>query len=429
MTEPHELTATEASAKIDAGTLTAETLVESCIERIEAREHSVRAWKYIDVQAARTQAKALDRGPRQGVLHGIPFGVKDIIDTATMPTGHGSPIYEGHRPTIDAPCVALSLQSGGVMMGKTVSTEFASRHPGATRNPHNPDYSPGGSSSGSGAAVADKMVPMAFGTQTGGSVIRPAAFCGCVGYKPTYGLFSAAGVKENTRSFDTLGLYGRSIEDVALFRSGVLAIDHEPLRDASISELRVAFCRTMFWDRASTATQNVLETTAETLGKAGAKISELTLDGPFEGYEALGRTVTGFEFPRALTFERTHHYELLSDDLREKRFAHGLTVTFDEYQDALSQLASCRRWLADAFKGFDVILTPSAPDEAPKGLEYTGDPCFNIFATWTYTPGVTLPTNTGPNGLPIGVQLMGPHRQDIRLLEIAKAAFVTIAEG
>ena len=429
MTEPHELTATEASAKIDAGTLTAEALVESCIERIEAREHSVRAWKYIDVQAARTQAKALDRGPRQGVLHGIPFGVKDIIDTATMPTGHGSPIYEGHRPTIDAPCVALSLQSGGVMMGKTVSTEFASRHPGATRNPHNPDYSPGGSSSGSGAAVADKMVPMAFGTQTGGSVIRPAAFCGCVGYKPTYGLFSAAGVKENTRSFDTLGLYGRSIEDVALFRSGVLAIDHEPLRDASISELRVAFCRTMFWDRASTATQNVLETTAETLGKAGAKISELTLDGPFEGYEALGRTVTGFEFPRALTFERTHHYELLSDDLREKRFAHGLTVTFDEYQDALSQLASCRRWLADAFKGFDVILTPSAPDEAPKGLEYTGDPCFNIFATWTYTPGVTLPTNTGPNGLPIGVQLMGPHRQDIRLLEIAKAAFVTIAEG
>jgi len=429
MTEPHELTATEASAKIDAGTLTAEALVESCIERIEAREHSVRAWKYIDVQAARTQAKALDRGPRQGILHGIPFGVKDIIDTATMPTGHGSPIYEGHRPTIDAPCVALSLQSGGVMMGKTVSTEFASRHPGATRNPHNPDYSPGGSSSGSGAAVADKMVPMAFGTQTGGSVIRPAAFCGCVGYKPTYGLFSAAGVKENTRSFDTLGLYGRSIEDVALFRSGVLAIDHEPLRDASISDLRVAFCRTMFWDRASTATQNVLETTAETLGKAGATISELTLEGPFEGYEELGRTVTGFEFPRALTFERTHHYELLSDDLKEKRFAQGLKVTFDEYEGALSQLASCRRWLADAFNEFDVILTPSAPDEAPKGLEYTGDPCFNIFATWTYTPGVTLPTNTGPNGLPIGVQLMGPHRQDIRLLEIAKAAFLTIAEG
>ena len=277
MTEPHELTATEASARIDAGELTAETLVESCIERIEARESAVRAWKHFDADAARQQAKALDRGPRKGVLHGIPFGVKDIIDTATMPTGHGSPIYEGNKPAIDAPCVALSLQSGGVMMGKTVSTEFASRHPGATRNPHNPEYSPGGSSSGSGAAVADKMVPMAFGTQTGGSVIRPAAFCGCVGYKPTYGLFSAAGVKENTRTFDTVGLYGRSVDDVALFRAGVLAIDHAPLRDVAIGDLRVALCRTMFWDRANDETQSVIEGAAETLGKAGATVTDLTL--------------------------------------------------------------------------------------------------------------------------------------------------------
>lgn len=429
MTEPYELTATEASMQMDADELTAETLLESCIERIEARESVVRAWKHFEADAARTQAKSLDRGPRKGVLHGIPFGVKDIIDTANMPTGHGSPIYEGHKPAIDAPCVALSLQSGGVLMGKTVSTEFASRHPGATRNPHNPEYSPGGSSSGSGAAVADKMVPMAFGTQTGGSVIRPAAFCGCVGYKPTYGLFSAAGVKENTRSFDTLGLYGRSVDDVALFRSGVLAIDHAPLREVAVKDLRVALCRTMFWDRASAATQNVIETAAEKLGKAGASLTELSLEGPFKGYEALGRTVTGFEFPRALTFERMHHYDLLSEDLREKRFKQGLQVTFDEYQAALIQLTDCRRWLADAFKNFDVILTPSAPDEAPKGLEYTGDPCFNIFATWTYTPGVTLPTSTGPNGLPIGVQFMGPHRQDIRVLEAAKAAFPILDEG
>lgn len=429
MTEPHELTATEASARIDAGELTVETLVESCIERIEARESAVRAWKHFDADAARAQAKALDRGPRKGVLHGIPFGVKDIIDTANMPTEHGSPIYEGHKPAIDAPCVALSLQSGGVMMGKTVSTEFASRHPGATRNPHNPEYSPGGSSSGSGAAVADKMVPMAFGTQTGGSVIRPAAFCGCVGYKPTYGLFSAAGVKENTRSFDTVGLYGRSVDDVALFRAGVLAIDHAPLRDVAIGDLRVALCRTMFWDRACDETQSVIEGAAETLGKAGAQINDLPLEGPFDGYEELGRTVSGFEFPRALTFERTHHYDLLSDELKEKQSFGDLAVTFEEYQRALEQLADCRRWLADAFKDFDVILTPSAPGEAPKGLDYTGDPCFNIFATWTYTPGVTLPTNTGPNGLPIGVQFMGPHGRDIRVLEISKAAFPILAEG
>ena len=262
MTEPFELDATDAAARIDAGSLTAEALIESCISRIEAREDDVRAWKHFDADAVRKQAKALDRGPKRGPLHGLPFGVKDIIDTATMPTGYGSPIYEGHQPATDAPCVALSLQSGGVLMGKTVSTEFASRHPGATRNPHNPAHTPGGSSSGSGAAVTDKMVPFAFGTQTGGSVIRPAAFCGCVGYKPTYGLFSAAGVKENTRSFDTVGLYARSVDDIALFRAGVLAVDVKQLEAADVGELRVALCRTMFWDRASEATQSVIENAA-----------------------------------------------------------------------------------------------------------------------------------------------------------------------
>ncbi len=428
MIEPFELSASDAATRIDSGSLTVEALIESCIGRIEAREADVRAWKHFDLEAARTQARTLDKGPKRGLLHGLPFGVKDIIDTATMPTGYGSPIYEGHRPAIDAPCVALSLQSGGVLMGKTVSTEFASRHPGATRNPHNPAHTPGGSSSGSGAAVADKMVPFAFGTQTGGSVIRPAAFCGCVGYKPTYGLFSATGVKENTRSFDTVGLYARSLDDIALFRSGVLAIDDETLENTPVHGLRIALCRTMFWDRASEATQRVIETAADTLAKAGATVSELTLEGPFDGYEALGKTVTGFEFPRALTFERTHHLEELSEDLREKRFKPGLKVSFEAYQTALDQLAACRHWLADAFSGFDAILTPSAPDEAPEGLGYTGDPCFNILSTWTYTPAVTVPTNTGPKGLPIGVQLVGPYRQDIRLLEIAKAAFPVLCE-
>ena len=428
MTEPYELSAVEAARHIAAGSLTVEALTESCIARIEAREDAVRAWKYFDPADARAQASALDTGPRRGVLHGLPFGVKDIIDTATMPTGHGSPIYEGNRPASDAPCVALSLQSGGVLMGKTVSTEFASRHPGATRNPHNPSHSPGGSSSGSAAAVADRMVPLAFGTQTGGSVIRPAAYCGCIGYKPTYATISAAGVKENTRSFDTVGLYARTLDDIALFRAGVLAIDHEPLQRPSVGDLRIALCRTMFWDRASTATRSVIETAVDTLSGAGATVSELTLEGPFEDYEALGKTVTGFEFPRALTFERTHHADELSEDLLEKRLKPGLEIGFETYQEALEQLAACRRWLADAFAGFDAILTPSAPDEAPNGLGHTGDPCFNTLATWTYTPAVTLPTVTGPRGLPIGVQLVGPHRQDVRLLEIAKAAFPVLSE-
>jgi Asp-tRNA(Asn)/Glu-tRNA(Gln) amidotransferase A subunit family amidase len=429
MTEPFELTATEAASRIDAGNLTAEALIASCIERIEAREDAVRAWKHFDPEAALTQARALDRGGNQGPIHGIPFGAKDIIDTSTMPTGHGSPIYEGHQPAIDAPCVALSLQSGGVLMGKTVSTEFASRHPGATRNPHNPAHTPGGSSSGSGAAVTDSMVPFAFGTQTGGSVIRPAAFCGCVGYKPTYGLISAAGVKENTRSFDTVGLYARTLDDITLFRAGVLAVEHTPLQNCSIKGLRIGFCRTMFWDRASQATQGVLEAAADKLARAGATVTDLTLEGPFEGYEALGKTVTGFEFPRALTFERTHHPEKLSHELFEGRLKTGLEIDFGTYQAALEQLAACRNWLADAFSGYDAILTPSAPDEAPEGLSYTGDPCFNILATWTYTPAVTLPTNTGPKGLPIGVQLVGPHGRDVNLLAMAKAAFPALSEG
>ncbi len=429
MTEPFELSATEAAAKIDSGTLNVETLVASCIDRINAREDAVLAWKHFDPEGALSQARTLDQGPKRGAIHGLPFGAKDIIDTSTMPTGHGSPIYEGNRPAIDAPCVALSLQSGGVLMGKTVSTEFASRHPGATRNPHNPAHSPGGSSSGSGAAVADLMVPFAFGTQTGGSVIRPAAFCGCVGYKPTYGLISAAGVKENTRSFDTVGLYARTVDDIALFRAAVLAIEHKALPERRIKGLRIAFCRTMFWDRASEANQKVLEDAADKLRRAGAIVSDLTLEGPFDDYENHGKTVTGFEFPRALTFERTHHMEKLSDELKEKFLKAEEAIDFDKYQSALNQLAACRQWLADKFADHDVILTPSAAGEAPEGLSYTGDPCFNILATWTYTPAITLPTNTGPNGLPIGVQLVGPHRCDLAVLAIAKAAFPVLSEN
>jgi len=428
MTELFELTATEAAARIDAGTLTAEALVSSCIDRIKAREDAVLAWKYFDPEDALAQARALDSGPKRGVLHGIPFGVKDIIDTSTMPTGYGSPIHEGYRPGIDAPCVAVSLTAGGVLMGKTVSTEFASRHPGATRNPHNPAHSPGGSSSGSCAAVADRMVPLAFGTQTGGSVLRPAAYCGCVGYKPTFDLISTTGVKENTHSFDTVGLHARTLDDIVLYRAGVLDIDHRPLGDVAVRGLRIGFCRTMFWDRASQATQEVLEAAAETLAKAGAEVQDLTLQGPFEGYEGLGKTVTGFEMPRALAYERTHYPELLSKELTEKFLSPGLETGFDAYEAALEQLMACRQWLADAFSNFDAILTPSAPDEAPEGLSYTGDPCFNILATWTHTPAVTLPTNMGPKGLPIGVQLVGPRRQDFRLLEIAKAAFPVLSE-
>jgi Asp-tRNA(Asn)/Glu-tRNA(Gln) amidotransferase A subunit family amidase len=429
METANTLSATEAAKRIEAGSLTAEALVASCIERIDARVDAVGAWKSFDRSLALKRARQLDKGPRKGLLHGLPFGVKDIIETADLPTGYGSPIYEGHRPAADAPCVALSLESGGVLMGKTVSTEFASRHPGKTRNPHNPNHTPGGSSSGSGAAVADFQVPLAFGTQTTGSVIRPAAYCGCVGYKPSYGLIPAYGVKENTRSFDTVGLYARTIDDIALFRAGVMAIPLEPLADVSVKGLRVAFCRTMVWDRASAATREKLEAAAATLARAGAAVSDLTLGRPFDGFEATGKTVSQFEFTRALTYERTHHPDKLSEVLRKTVLEPGLKVTFADYQAALQRLAACRAWLRDAMASYDVILTPSAPDEAPEGLSHTGDPCFNMLQTWTYTPAVTLPLYKGPRGLPIGVQFMGDRGADMAMLAAAKAAQAVLAEG
>jgi amidase len=221
MTDLFRLSASEAITRIREGNLTSEALVRSCLERIESREAQVKAWVYLDRDHALAQARQCDRSTNRGSIHGIPFAAKDIMDTADMPTEYGSPIYSGNRPASDAACVALSRAAGGVLLGKTVTTEFASRFPGKTTNPHNPKHTPGGSSSGSAAAVADFMVLMAFGTQTVGSVIRPAAFCGCIGYKPSYGEVSTAGVKENTGSFDTVGLFGRAVEDLPLFRAAV----------------------------------------------------------------------------------------------------------------------------------------------------------------------------------------------------------------
>ncbi len=234
------LSATEAVAKIEAGTLTAETLVRACLERIAEREPMVKAWAYLDPDLALAQARAADAA-KGGILRGVPVGVKDIIDTHDMPTGHNSPIFKGKVPFGDAACVALCRTAHAVILGKTVTTEFANRHPGPTTNPHNANHTPGGSSSGSAAAVADGHVPLAFGTQTGGSVIRPAAYCGVVGYKPTYGDFSRVGIKMQCHSVDTLGLMARTLDDIALFRGAVLKLP--PVRiDRAIARPRIGFC-------------------------------------------------------------------------------------------------------------------------------------------------------------------------------------------
>ena len=427
MADLFRLSASEALARIREGKLTSEALVRSCLERIESREAQVKAWVYLDQDHALAQARRCDRAANRGPIHGIPFAAKDIMDTADMPTEYGSPIYSGNRPMSDAACVALSRAAGGVLLGKTVTTEFASRFPGKTTNPHNPKHTPGGSSSGSAAAVADFMVSMAFGTQTLGSVIRPAAFCGCIGYKPSYGEVSTMGVKENTGSFDTVGLFGRVVEDLPLFRAAVTGFAPKALAPVPVGDLRIGICRTMFWDRAKDYTKTLLEAAAGQLAKAGAKVSDLDLGGPFTDFETMGRRINDYEFSRALSWERSNHWELLSEFQRGK-LAVWLDVSYEQYREAQAAMAECRRYLDQAMKGFDLLLTPSAVGEAPEGLASTGDTSFNILSTWTHTPCVTLPVFTGPSGLPVGIQLIGHRNQDHRLFESTLAVDSVLSE-
>ena len=422
MADLFRLSASVAAAHIREGKLTSEALVRSCFERIDSRESQVKAWVHLNDDFALAQARECDKSARRGPIHGVPFAAKDIMDTADLPTEYGSPIYKGNRPAADAACVALSRAAGGVLLGKTVTTEFASRSPlGNTTNPHNPQHTPGGSSSGSAAAVGDFMVPLGFGTQTVGSVIRPAAFCGCVGYKPSYGEVTTQGVKQNTASFDTVGLFTRSVEDLALFRAAVTGFAPKPLAAIPINELKIGFCR-MFWDRAEEYTKTFLQEAASALAKAGAKVADVDLGKPFEHFETTGRRINDYEFCRALTWERDHHWDLLSQFQRDK-FTGWLNVSYEQYREAEAALEQCRRHLADAMKDMDLLLTPSALGEAPAGLSSTGDTSFNILSTWTYTPCVTLPVFSGPSGLPVGIQLIGHRNQDHRLLEGAQAVY------
>src|SRR5688572_24190101 len=265
----NELTASEIVAAVRSGESTCEAVARSCLERIAAREPAVQAWQFLDSDLVMAQARALDKDAKRGALTGVPIGVKDIIDTADMPTEYGSPIYRGHRPRSDAACVALARRAGGVVMGKTVTTEFANRFPGKTRNPFDPGRTPGGSSSGSAAAVADGMVPLAIGTQTTASTLRPASYCGVFGYRPTYGDLRCVGVKEAAGFLDTLGLLARSVEDIALYRDVLTGGDPQAIPDQARPP-RIGFCRTVFWSRVEPGTRKLLEDAAKKLSGAGA---------------------------------------------------------------------------------------------------------------------------------------------------------------
>jgi amidase len=415
MSGAEHLTASEAAARLAAGTLTAEALVRDLLERARTRAE-VKAWVWLDPEQALAQARAADRAGRPGLLVGAPVGVKDVIDTVDMPTQHGSPIYRGNRPFADAACVALIRAAGGVILGKTVTTEFANRDPRETVHPHNPAHTPGGSSSGSAAAVADFQVPVGLGTQTGGSTIRPAAFCGVIGYKPSFGEFSRVGIKMQCHNLDTLGVICRSLDDVALMRAVLLAQDLRRVDRASAAP-RIGFCRTPQWDHADGDTQALLERTASRLAAAGAAVRDVALTPA----DILNhhRRIFEFEAARNYAYEYEVHGDKLSPALRDGLLTPGRALPLSAYIEAIETAEAFRRHLDDLFGELDVLLAPSAVGEAPEGLGSTGDARFNAIWTLAWTPCVTLPAGTGRKGLPLGIQLIGPRFRDEALLDAA----------
>jgi amidase len=406
------LSATQAVAAIEAGTLTAQELVRACLDRIVEREPVVKAWAFLDPALAMAQAKAADSAGG-GLLRGVPIGVKDIIDTHDMPTGHNSPIFEGRTTFGDAACIALCRAANAVILGKTVTTEFANRHPGPTTNPHNAAHTPGGSSSGSAAAVADGHIPLAFGTQTGGSVIRPAAYCGVIGYKPTFNDFSRTGIKMQCHSLDTLGLMARTLDDVALLRGAVLRLPPVKI-DRTITAPRIGFCRTSVWDHASAETKALLERTAAKLGAVDVAFAP-TFTEILDDHAA----IMGWESVRNYADERLRNPDKLSRELIDGPLTKGLQVTFERYVAAQRRATAFKAHVDSLFDSVDVLLCPSAPGEAPGGLTSTGDPRFNSIWTHAGTPCVTLPAGSGARGLPLGIQLVGLRHADDRLLSTA----------
>jgi Asp-tRNA(Asn)/Glu-tRNA(Gln) amidotransferase A subunit family amidase len=409
--ELNHLGAVEAAGKLARREITAQALLSGCIARIRERDSAVHAFTHVDFDAAMARARALDARPSDGLLHGLPLGVKDVFDTVDMPTSYGSPIYAGHRPASDAASVALARAAGAVVVGKTVTTEFATFHPGPTCNPHDLSCTPGGSSSGSAAAVADFMVPLAFGTQTAGSIVRPAAYCGVIGYKPTFGTVSRVGVKMISDTLDTIGAFARSVPDVALFVAALcgrrdLVID-EAQRDAP----RIGLCRTYEWDRAAPETVQLFEAAGRQLRDAGALVRDVTLPRDFAGLAAAQTTVMVHEVAECLAFERLARHDALSAELVQM-IGEGIAVPLAEYDAARELARRARAMLPQVFDGLDVLIAPSTPGAAPAGIQATGDPLFNRVWTLLRVPCVHVPARGASHRLPLGVSVVGRLRAD-----------------
>jgi len=402
MKDAFRLGAKQAAKLIERGELTTEALLASCRERIAQREPEVKAWTFL---AREFPDRA--RGP----LFGVPVGVKDIFDTHDMPTAYGSPIYDGHRPRTDAAAVALTRRAGGTIMGKTVTAEFATFVPRETRNPLDLSRTPGGSSSGSAAAVADFMVPLAFGTQTAGSLIRPASYCGIVGYKPTFNAIARAGLKPGADSLDTVGVYGRSVEDVAFFAAALT--NRQDLETKLDRAPRLGVCRTYEWDRVQPEMRKALDEAARAL-----RADEFELPGRFKGLRESHTAILWYEIARSLADEFTRFPNKLDPALRQ-RCTDGFALEPKDYVRAQQHGAECRAHFAQTLGDYDVLLAPASTGEAPKGLSSTGDVAMNVVWTLLHVPCVAVPAAKSPSGMPLGLQVIGRVGDDARTLACA----------
>jgi Asp-tRNA(Asn)/Glu-tRNA(Gln) amidotransferase A subunit family amidase len=419
------LSALDLARRIDAGALTPAAVIDLCAEAIAKREPEIGAFVALDIAQARRGAETNADALRALPLRGLPVGFKDLFDTTDFPTEYGTPIHAGHRPRVDASLVVMTRRAGGVLLGKTVTTELAHMQPARTRNPRNPAHTPGGSSSGSAAAIAAGMLPISFGTQTGGSVIRPGAFCGVAAFKPSYKLLPTVGVKCFSWHLDTAGVFGARVADVA-FATGAVSGRDLRIDGSALSPPRIALARTHMWAEASDAMKRAVETAARQAEKAGARVTDLTLPEIFEEAWRDHAIIQDYEACRALAFEHEQHREALSTTLCAL-LDKGASISADAYDAARRTSRRARRMLADLMADADVLLTPSAPGAAPAGLGSTGSPMFNRLWTLMGAPCVNVPGLVEPcladaAGLPLGVQIVGRFGRDREAL--AAAAFL-----
>ena len=418
--KPWELTASDAVAQIRSGTLTSEDLVRSCLERIEERERDVRAFSFLDADQAIAQAREIDKSPTKGPLNGIPVAIKDIVDTRDMPTQYNSPIYAGHRPGADAACVTTLKAAGAVIIGKVDTVEFASLgRPPRTGNPANTGHTPGGSSAGSAAAVGADMVPVAIGTQTGGSTIRPASFCGVYGMKPTYGRTSFGGTKPYSQSLDTIGWMGKSTGDLALVAEALAVIDQLTQRPAK-STLKIARYEGPHWDAALSESRQALDQACDLLSNAGVQITSVEGPDEFTDLTEAQDIIMHGEGRAAFVAEYKTAHHLLHQNFRDE-VENIMGITPEKFRWAYDFIGACRPLFDHAFEGYDAWLTPSVPGEAPKGLENGGEATFNRMWTALHVPCISIPSFTGPNGMPVGIQLVTRRFDDNRLLAISES--------